>query len=112
MPLTLPSRRFSQSFSAQSNPYFGGFCSQSNGCFGVQFELRVSKYKVVHVFNGSGFEGFEGLGNALFMNRAKILKPLEVFHSVGAQATLFQKRAAMRQGSRGVNKLGDLEPIS
>ncbi|MBA0791588.1 hypothetical protein Gohar_016161, partial [Gossypium harknessii] len=43
-------------------------------------------------FSG-GFEGFDASGNAVFVNRAKILKPLEVFPSVGSQPTLFQKRA-------------------
>ncbi|XVF13838.1 hypothetical protein REPUB_Repub09cG0002900 [Reevesia pubescens] len=58
---------------------------------------------------GGGFEGFDGSGNALFMNRAKVLKPLDVFPSVGSQPTLFQKRAAMRQGSYGADKLGNLD---
>ncbi|XWS32585.1 hypothetical protein CRYUN_Cryun22dG0002100 [Craigia yunnanensis] len=60
-------------------------------------------------FSGGVFEDFDGSGNALFMNRAKILKPLEVFPSVGSQLTLFQKRAAMRQGSGGADKLGNLD---
>ncbi|KAK2974196.1 hypothetical protein RJ640_021487 [Escallonia rubra] len=51
---------------------------------------------------GAGFGGFrgfeEGLGNTLFMNRPnKLLKPLEDFASLGAQPTLFQKRAALRK---------------
>ncbi|XVF59949.1 hypothetical protein PTKIN_Ptkin08bG0002900 [Pterospermum kingtungense] len=53
--------------------------------------------------------GFDGSGNALFMNKTKILKPLEVFPSVGSQPTLFQKRAALRQGSAGADKLGNLD---
>ncbi|XWS43950.1 hypothetical protein CRYUN_Cryun15aG0002400 [Craigia yunnanensis] len=60
-------------------------------------------------YSAGGFEGFDGSGNALFMNRAKILKPLEVFPSVGSQPTLFQKRAATRQGSGGAYKLGNLD---
>ncbi|KAK6267085.1 hypothetical protein QUC31_017922 [Theobroma cacao] len=60
-------------------------------------------------FSAGDFEGFDGSANALFVNRAKILKPLEVFPSVGAQPTLFQKRAAMRQGSGGADKLGNLD---
>ncbi|XP_010536585.1 PREDICTED: transcription factor ICE1-like [Tarenaya hassleriana] len=48
--------------------------------------------------SGSGFSGFRGFdengGDALFMNRSKLLRPLETFPSVGAQPTLFQKRAA------------------
>ncbi|PPD74877.1 hypothetical protein GOBAR_DD28209 [Gossypium barbadense] len=53
--------------------------------------------------------GFDGSGNVPFVNRAKTLKPLEVFPSVGSQPTLFQKRAAMRQGSGGSDKLGNLD---
>uniref|UniRef100_A0A5B6ZQW1 Putative inducer of CBF expression 2 n=1 Tax=Davidia involucrata TaxID=16924 RepID=A0A5B6ZQW1_DAVIN len=52
--------------------------------------------------------GYEGSGNALFVNRSKILRPLEVLPPVGAQPTLFQKRAASRQNSGGANKLGNL----
>ncbi|KAE8689416.1 Transcription factor ICE1 [Hibiscus syriacus] len=55
--------------------------------------------------SGGGFEVFDVSGNAIFMNRAKILKPLEVFPPVGSQPTLFQKRAAMRQGSGVADKL-------
>ncbi|XVF54768.1 hypothetical protein PTKIN_Ptkin05aG0208400 [Pterospermum kingtungense] len=51
--------------------------------------------------NGAGFSGFQGFdenpGNALFLNRSKLLRPLESFPSVGAQPTLFQKRAALRK---------------
>ncbi|XP_019169799.1 PREDICTED: transcription factor ICE1 isoform X2 [Ipomoea nil] len=35
--------------------------------------------------------------NALFLNRSKLLKPLDNFASIGAQPTLFQKRAALRK---------------
>ncbi|XP_077250436.1 basic helix-loop-helix (bHLH) DNA-binding superfamily protein [Tasmannia lanceolata] len=58
-------------------------------------------------FNPTGFGGFEGLGNALFQNRAKVLRPLEIFPPVGVQPTLFQKRAA-RQNSDKVANLGFL----
>ncbi|XP_021895708.1 transcription factor ICE1-like [Carica papaya] len=58
-------------------------------------------------FSPTGFEGFDSSNNALFMNRGKVLRPLEVFPSTGAQPTLFQKRAAMRQNSDG--KLENLE---
>lgn len=55
----------------------------------------------------SGFAGFksfeENSGNALFLNRSKLLRPLESFPSMGAQPTLFQKRAALRKN------LGDSE---
>ncbi|XP_057480371.1 transcription factor ICE1-like [Actinidia eriantha] len=48
-----------------------------------------------------GFNSFQGFheapGNSLFFNRSKMLKPLENFASIGAQPTLFQKRAALRK---------------
>ncbi|KAF2312804.1 hypothetical protein GH714_040504 [Hevea brasiliensis] len=51
--------------------------------------------------SGSGFTGFrafvENSGNTLFLNRSKLLRPLETFPSMGAQPTLFQKRAALRK---------------
>ncbi|KAG5411743.1 hypothetical protein IGI04_008062 [Brassica rapa subsp. trilocularis] len=61
---------------------------------------------------GGGFtpletEGFGSLASGGFVgSRAKVLKPLEVLASSGAQPTLFQKRAAMRQSS-GRRKLSD-----
>lgn len=54
-----------------------------------------------------GFAGFqnleEGSGKPLFLNRPKILRPLESLPPYGAQPTLFQKRAALRKnmGSEG-----------
>ena len=63
---------------------------------------------------GGGGGGFtplelEGFGSpASFVgSRAKVLKPLEVLASSGAQPTLFQKRAAMRQSSGMMRKLSD-----
>ncbi|KAM0935998.1 putative transcription factor bHLH family [Dioscorea sansibarensis] len=52
--------------------------------------------------SGAGFEpmGFESFENSPFLNRTKVLRPLEIFPPVGAQPTLFQKRAAaIRQNS-------------
>lgn len=60
-------------------------------------------------FSPMGLEGFDGSGSALFSNKAKVLRPLDVFPPVGAQPTLFQKRAALRQTSGGADKLGTLE---
>ncbi|XP_030539457.2 transcription factor ICE1-like [Rhodamnia argentea] len=65
-------------------------------------------------FGLTGFEGFESPGNPLFANRStKALRPLDVFPQTGAQPTLFQKRAALRNGSGGngggPEKLGNLE---
>ncbi|CAH8361010.1 unnamed protein product [Eruca vesicaria subsp. sativa] len=63
---------------------------------------------------GGGGGGFtplelEGFGSpASFVgSRAKVLKPLEVLATSGAQPTLFQKRAAMRQSSG--SKMGNSE---
>eukprot|EP00262_Sarcandra_glabra_P013731 TRINITY_DN3873_c0_g1_i2.p1 TRINITY_DN3873_c0_g1~~TRINITY_DN3873_c0_g1_i2.p1 ORF type:complete len:348 (+),score=68.77 TRINITY_DN3873_c0_g1_i2:106-1149(+) len=51
-------------------------------------------------FDPTGFGGFESPSpNLLFSNRSKVLRPLEIFPPVGAQPTLFQKRAALRQNS-------------
>ncbi|XXG47133.1 hypothetical protein AAC387_Pa02g1827 [Persea americana] len=53
-------------------------------------------------FDSQGFWGFDGsaAGSApLFQNRPKTLCPLESLPPVGAQPTLFQKRAALRQNS-------------
>ncbi|KAK7858515.1 transcription factor ICE1 [Quercus suber] len=61
-------------------------------------------------FSPAGLEGFDNdnsvSGSALFLNRGKALRPLEVFPQVGTQPTLFQKRAALRHGAE---KLGNLE---
>ncbi|MCI48254.1 BHLH transcriptional factor, partial [Trifolium medium] len=49
----------------------------------------------------NGFMGFqnsqEGSGKSLFLNRSKILRPLDSLPSSGTQPTLFQKRAALRK---------------
>ncbi|KAJ6676408.1 TRANSCRIPTION FACTOR SCREAM2-RELATED [Salix viminalis] len=64
--------------------------------------------------NGPGFTSFRGFdensGNQLFLNRSKLLRPLETYPSTGAQPTLFQKRAALRKnlGDNGGN-LGTFE---
>lgn len=41
--------------------------------------------------------------NSLFLNRSRILKPLDNFASIGAQPTLFQKRAAKNLANHGEN---------
>ncbi|XVF11430.1 hypothetical protein REPUB_Repub08aG0026700 [Reevesia pubescens] len=65
-------------------------------------ETQFSSSRMVQLpENSSGFAGFQGFdenpGNALLLNRSKLLRPLESFPSVGAQPTLFQKRAALRK---------------
>lgn len=65
------------------------------------------------------FQNFEeSSGKTLFLNRSKILRPLESLPPSGAQPTLFQKRAALRKnmgsesgvgsGSKcGIGEVGD-----
>ena len=109
-----------------NNPFDNAFDFASETAFLAQFQMNQStnlmgfpqtqmgtpefssssEFQGTRLFTGTenasalsgGFSagGFDGSGNALFMNRAKILKPLEVFPSVGSQPTLFQKRASMR----------------
>ncbi|KAJ8773031.1 hypothetical protein K2173_028208 [Erythroxylum novogranatense] len=58
-------------------------------------------------FRNLGFEGFDGpYGSALFANRAKVLRPVEVLSPLSSQPTLFQKLAMLRQSD---DKLGNLE---
>lgn len=87
-------------------PGFGGL--GSNGEMGAPHFAQESQFTNTHLlplqentgFSSTSFGGFGGSsGNALFMNRPKALRPLEVFPPLGAQPTLFQKRAALRQNS-------------
>lgn len=55
--------------------------------------------------NAFSFEGFDG--GALFTNRSKLLRPLDVSPPVGAPPTLFQKRAALRQNLGAVSSKSD-----
>ncbi|PIN24220.1 hypothetical protein CDL12_03041 [Handroanthus impetiginosus] len=61
------------------------------------------------VSNAFSFEGLDIGG--IFPNRSKVLRPLEVLPPVGAQPTLFQKRAALRQSS-GLQNLGTISSRS
>ncbi|XP_008790701.2 transcription factor ICE1-like isoform X1 [Phoenix dactylifera] len=60
--------------------------------------------------SGAGFHpmGFDSFENSTFLNRSKVLRPLEIFPHVGAQPTLFQKRAAaaLRQNPMVVGEKG------
>ncbi|OMO52357.1 hypothetical protein COLO4_37240 [Corchorus olitorius] len=62
-------------------------------------ETQFSSSRMVQLpENSAGFTGFPGFDdNPGFLNRSKVLRPLESFPSVGAQPTLFQKRAALRK---------------
>ncbi|XP_059299780.1 transcription factor ICE1-like [Lycium ferocissimum] len=48
-------------------------------------------------FSPLGFVDGSPNENSVFLNRSKLLKPLDNFTSIGAQPTLFQKRAALRK---------------
>lgn len=94
-------------------PGFGGLGSNSK--MGMPNFGQESQFTNTHLpplpettgFNSPSFGGFEGSSrNALFMNRPKALRPLEVLPPLGAQPTLFQKRAALRQNS--TEKAGNL----
>lgn len=84
----------------------------SNTEFSAPRLLPVSDNNAVALGEGfcpTGLEGFDSSGGSLFLNRAKVLRPLEVFPPMGAAPTLFQKRAALRQHSGGADRLGTLE---
>ncbi|PRQ16873.1 putative transcription factor bHLH family [Rosa chinensis] len=75
--------------------------------------LQFSTTRLPHLLeNGNNFSGFRGVddtsGNALFSNRSKMLRPLQPLSSVGAQPTLFQKRAALRKNLGGLGSEGGL----
>lgn len=77
--------------------------------------LSSSDPAAIGGYSPADFEGFDNVSansNNMFLNRAKVLRPLEVFPPVGAQPTLFQKRAAaLRQNFGGGDSvsLGNLE---
>lgn len=93
----------------------GGFGDLScHNLLGAPNLSSVPQFGSTHLLqlphNGGGFgplgfgEGSVNLNmneneneNALFLNRSKLLKPLDNFASIGAQPTLFQKRAALRK---------------
>ncbi|KAK4362083.1 hypothetical protein RND71_017324 [Anisodus tanguticus] len=58
---------------------------------------------------GLGLNPTFGADNSIFLNRSKLLKPLDNFTSIGAQPTLFQKRAALRKNlaNNGGGNLGN-----
>lgn len=60
---------------------------------------------------GAGYNaavGLEVFESSPFLNRPKVIRPLEIFPPVGAQPTLFQKRAAALRQNSGRN-LGCLD---
>lgn len=83
-----------------------------NLCLGSQLTAPNVSPMTENCSGLAGFQSFdENLGNALLLNRSKLLRPLESFPTVGAQPTLFQKRAALRKSlaDKGSN-LGVLSP--
>ncbi|XP_061358545.1 transcription factor ICE1 [Gastrolobium bilobum] len=72
-----------------SNSHFlMGFPQTQMGTLEPEFHTGME----LEPFGGSGSGSGSGSGNAMFLNKAKALRPLEV-----AQSTLFQKRAAKRR---------------
>ncbi|XVF49518.1 hypothetical protein PTKIN_Ptkin04bG0018900 [Pterospermum kingtungense] len=96
----LLNRRNTGVLSSFSDVGDGNQIDTANLCHETQFS---SSPMVQLLENGGRFTGFQGFdenpGNSLFLNRSKLLRPLESFPSVGAQPTLFQKRAALRKNS-------------
>lgn len=96
---------------------FNGLHSVNNLDMGSVSDFGGTRFESDPVgvgFNSVGFDGSclvdDNDDDALFCNRSngsKILRSLEVSPSVGAEPTLFQKRAALRQGS-GEGEMGNL----
>ncbi|XP_074372208.1 transcription factor ICE1-like isoform X2 [Apium graveolens] len=108
-------------FSNGSN--FGGLSSVPNLDMGSVLEFGGTRFENDPVgveFNPVGYDGScLGAGNdnvddeGLFCNRSngsEMLRPLEVSPSVGTEPTLYQKRAALRQGC-GEGEMGSLGKI-
>ncbi|XP_028057167.1 transcription factor ICE1-like [Camellia sinensis] len=79
---------------------FTDLTSQSlMGTHNLALDPQFSNTHSLQLTGSTSFRGFqeEGFGNPLFLNRSKMLKPLQNFTSIGAQPTLFQKRAALRK---------------
>lgn len=92
---------------------FGEFSSQNPNLSSVGHQFGSTNLLQLPQNGGGGFGplGFgEGCNdNVLFLNRSKLLKPLDNFASIGAQPTLFQKRAALRKNL--ANSSGNLEVL-
>ncbi|CAA3008842.1 transcription factor ICE1-like [Olea europaea subsp. europaea] len=99
------------------NSAFNDLSTQSQmGALNLSSNSQFSSANLLQLPQTSGGFGVLGFGdgsmngNPLFFNRSKMLKPLDDFASVGAQPTLFQKRAALRKNlaSGSVSSLGVL----
>ncbi|KAG5537292.1 hypothetical protein RHGRI_024663 [Rhododendron griersonianum] len=69
--------------------------------FSTTHLLQLAENKSMAGFSSLGFQGFHE--NSLFLNRSKVLKPLDNFASIGEQPTLFQKRVRKNLETNGVN---------
>ncbi|CAA0811308.1 Transcription factor ICE1 [Striga hermonthica] len=102
--LNLTSNQDSQFGLFQGNCGFGGF-----GFGDGSMQLNSNNNSNT---NSNDTNNNNNSTNSLFFNRAKILKPLDNFASLGSQPTLFQKRAALRKNlgnsSTNVGNLGSL----
>ncbi|KAI3455143.1 hypothetical protein Pfo_030871 [Paulownia fortunei] len=86
------------------------------GTLNLSSNTQFASNSLLQLPQGSGGFGAFGFGegsmqgNSLFFNRSKTLKPLDNFASIGAQPTLFQKRAALRKnlGISSGSNLGSL----
>ncbi|CAI0446754.1 unnamed protein product [Linum tenue] len=81
---------------------FGSMNNQMGGAAHNLPQFGSSPHQMLQLPE-TGFRGFdEGNGKTgLILNRPKLLRPLESYPSVGAQPTLFQKRAALRKNLSG-----------
>ncbi|XP_061343294.1 transcription factor ICE1-like [Gastrolobium bilobum] len=103
---------------ASNSPVLMGFSPQmgtlelsSNNEFpvtrGVELSCGFAPMGVEEQQQEQAFDG-SGSSNALFSDKANVLRSIEGLPPAAAPPTLFQKRAALRQGS-SVDKLGELE---
>ncbi|XP_058226486.1 transcription factor ICE1-like [Rhododendron vialii] len=69
--------------------------------FSTTHLLQLAENKSMAGFSSLGFQGFHE--NSLFLNRSKVLKPLDNFASIGEQPTLFQKRVRKNLETNGSN---------
>lgn len=69
--------------------------------FSTTHLLQLAENKSMAGFSSLGFQGFHE--NSLFLNRSKVLRPLDNFASIGEQPTLFQKRVRKNLETNGSN---------
>lgn len=114
---------YDHGFQLGCDPNFtNGLSSVTNLDMGSVLEFGGTRFENDPVgvgFNPVGYDGsclVDGSvdDDGVFCNRSngsEILRPLEASASVGAVPTLFQKRAALRQGSGELGNLGRIEGL-